>query len=232
MRLSPPRGLDPSIGSAHQPFAEQPKSTLYVLATLSTIGFIASIKALLFPLWPSVPEINSSRFESTLRSVDPSVISLPTLPSVRKPELALSSQSRWRLTSGHELILIHSAVKQPLSFQTAFITRNLSSLSLSKRRVDTPSAGSDSGFISSHPAFQTCVARTSSGLVNGTTISQLIHLYSNKGLPAFSSLQAVLAIHPSRSYDCLLVTLRGSPGQQISPKLWATILESVHAYAN
>lgn len=195
-----------------------------VLGVFSLISFCAAVQSIFFPRQPRALELDINRLNALLKKIDSRAVLLPSLPATRGNELALSHQLRWRLHNGNDIILVHASVRQRLNFQTAFITKNLTFLSMSRRHSDYPLNGSDSGYILGRPSFQTCYFLQSPTPSFATQRSALVSSYDALASTSRHPLMQFVGLQPSLSYDCLLVTLRGSAKQPISLDLWNKIL--------
>lgn len=198
------------------------------LAVLSAIAALACVRALLLPPWPHAQPLSPNRFQALLSKagLEPTVFSSTSLPQTQG--LGLSSLLSWRLGEAGELRVASVHVRRRDDFQVAWMTRNLSQLSLQQRRLNRPLAGMASGRIQGRPAFQAClVAQGSSPAVPAITLKALQDAVDRQPRTATDRLRTVVGLSRTRELRCLLVTLRSSKSDPPPVKAWQNVIAAL-----
>jgi hypothetical protein len=153
---------------------------------------------------------------------------LATLPAERSYERSLSAILGWQLAGGLELRLARASVRQRDNFQTAFIGRDRPQLAMTKRRLNVPMVGSVAGLIQGRQAYQTCLVPeifTPDGM--GVTAQALGKAADQRVAARIETVKGLMGLQPTRSFDCILVSLRSPSGAPPSVAIWRQVLAIV-----
>ncbi len=203
------------------------------MGVLAAVAALTAVQALFLPRWPRAQVLPSSSLQASLAAAGLDPQPLVTLPPVRGYEKSLSPILGWRLAGGSELRLVHGNVRQRKSFQAAFLARDRRELTLRDRQLDVPIPGSAVGLIQAKPGFQTCLVPDLS-LQSGMAITaDSLSLASDRRVASrLDTIKGLLGLQPTRSFDCVLVSLRSGTSTRPGTKLWRDVLNIVSASLN
>jgi hypothetical protein len=198
------------------------------LGALVIIAALAALQSLVWPRWPRSPDLAAARLGSGLAEAGLNPRSLATLPAERSYERSLSAILGWQLAGGLELRLARASVRQRDSFQAAFIGRDRPHLALTKRRLNVPMAGSVAGLIQGRQGYQSCLVPeifTPDGMA--VTAQALGKAADQRVAGRIETLKGLIGLQPTRSFGCILVSLRSQNKNPPPVAIWRQILASV-----
>lgn len=179
-----------------------------VYATLSLFAVSASSQALFLPRWPRSNQLSSAFINSILVEAGYSPTSLPSLPAHRSYDIATSPVIKVSLDDGTELFLVNAHVRERLNFKTDYISKLWKELDVKKADTLFNPFPFKKGVIDNSTAIQSClVPRQGFGL----SFEQLSSYVDQNAAGSFyESFKRWVSFHPSRSYQCILMTLRST----------------------
>jgi len=198
------------------------------LGFLVLVASLAALQALVWPRWPRSPDLAAARLATALVEAGLNPRPLATLPAERSYERSLSAVLGWQLAGGLELRLARASVRQRDSFQAAFIGRDRPHLALTKRRLNVPMAGSVAGLIQGRQAYQSCLVPeifTPDGMA--VTAQALGKAADQRVAGRIETLKGLIGLQPTRSFGCILVSLRSQNKNPPPVAIWRQILASV-----
>ena len=198
------------------------------LAVLAAIAGVAVLQALLLPRWPRAQDLSASSISSALGKAGLQATALASLPAERSYERSLSSVLAWRFAGGDELRVVHGSVRQRKTFQAAFLARDQRALTLVSRRLDVPIPGSAAGLIQGRPAYQSCmVPQLAAAPAMAITAEDLGEASDRRVSRQIDTLKGLIGLQPTRSFDCVLVSLRSPSRQLPAVAIWQEVLQVV-----
>ncbi|MEI7952582.1 MAG: hypothetical protein WCH37_07875 [Synechococcaceae cyanobacterium ELA182] len=198
------------------------------LVVLAILAVIAALQALVWPRWPRSPDLATARLGAGLADAGLNPRSLATLPAERSYERSLSAVLGWHLAGGLELRLARASVRERDNFQAAYIGRDRPQLTLTKRRLNVPMAGNVAGLIQGKQAYQTCLVPeifTPNGMA--VTAQALGKAADQRVAGRIETVKGLLGLQQTRSFDCILVSLRSQDKNPPPVVIWRQILASV-----
>ncbi len=198
------------------------------LSVLVMVASVAALKSMLWPRWPHSPDLAAAHLGAGLAEAGFNPRPLPTLPAEHSYERSLSAAPGWQLSDGQELRLARASVRQRYNFQAAFLVRDRPQLALTNRRLNIPMSGSAAGLIQGRPAYQTCLVPeigTSAGMA--ITAEALGKAADQRASARIQMVKGLLGLQPTRSFDCILVSLRSLSANPPSVVVWRKVVASV-----
>jgi hypothetical protein len=206
-----------------------------ILAVVSTLALAQSM---LFPRRPQASRFSPEKLDSFIANVASNGNSIKS--TILKPDhsdydISHSSIIDLKINSNSNLFLTNAQVRDRADFSVYFITDSIKSLKLStsaNKSKQPPFSLSE--HTKAGTTFQTCfVSGTSSPSNFGLSqdqlslaVDQLESTERNFGLKRF------LGLSPSRSYQCMLVTLKSTLPRQESYQLWLNLLNKLQTAFN
>ena len=204
------------------PFLERWLGALVILAAL------AALQALVWPRWPRSPDLAPARLGAGLADAGLNPRPLATLSAERSYERSLSAVLGWQLAGGLELRLARASVRQRENFQVAYIGRDRPQLALTKRRLNVPMAGSVAGLIQGRQAYQTCLVPEIFTPDRMAVTAQALGKAADQRVAArIETVKGLMGLQPTRSFDCILVSLRSQNKNSPPVAIWRQILAIV-----
>ena len=198
------------------------------LGLLVGVASVAVLQAVVWPRWPRSPGLPAAQLGRELVRIGLNPRPLPTLPAQRSYERSLSALHSWRLATGSELRVLRGSVRQRDSFQAAFLGRDQPLIALVGRRLNVPMAGSAAGVIQGRPSYQTClVPQVTAPAVMAVSAESLGRGADQRVASRFEMIKGLLGLQPTRSFDCILVSLRSTNDELPAVSLWRDVLAAV-----
>lgn len=209
------------------PASPEPAERLRVwLAVLAVLAAAAAVQSLLLPRWPRAASLPDQVLLAALQAEGLRPTPLPPLPARRGYELAVSPVLGWRLDGGEELRLAIGAVRQRMNLQIAFIGRDNPRLSLTRRRLEQPGEAMATGFIQGRPAFQTCLVPQPRGPAIAAVSRDPLGLAADRQVAShFDTVKGLIGLQPTRTFACVLVTMRSASSTAPSRDLWRRVMQ-------
>lgn len=197
---------------------------------LCCLAFIAALQAILLPRWPRVQSLDGDKFYNALADAGLKPTLLPSTEPQSNFDMSISNILGYQIANGNTLRIFHAQVRERLKFNVRDITSMSSSMQLKSPRPYAANSYTLVGAIDSKPAFQTCVvAGVPKSLSYGLGFESLgIAVDRRDGKPQQAPFQ-ILGFRPNRSYDCYLVTVITSPGQDLSKSDWDVVLDAIRS---
>jgi hypothetical protein len=207
----------------------------FILAVVSTM---AATQSMLFPRWPRASRISSDQLNRFISISSSNRTS--TNPTVIKSDhsdfhVSHSPVVNLSITSSSNLILTNVQVRDRADFSVSFITDSIKSLKLSSSAIQgnqpplSLSEQTKAGSI-----FQTCFVPGNSSPFNFGFSQDHLSLALDKVKPTEKNLgfKRFLGLSPSRSYQCMLVTLQSTLPRQEGYQLWLDLLDKLQIAFN
>lgn len=199
------------------------------LAVLASVASLAAIRASLLPLWPRAEPLPAARVASSLKQAGLAATAVPLKDPQGKPERnhdrALSQTLVFRFSSGEDLRLVRGVVRNPLEFKPETFTKRRKDLLLANGKPAGPPPQTI-GTIAGRPARQTClVALSPQALGYGVKWEPLGELVKRSASGRTSMMRRLVGLEASRTYACVLITLRNDSTAPVNPALWSRLLQ-------
>ncbi len=206
-----------------------------ILAVVSTL---AAAQSMLLPRWPQASKIPSDKLNRFISIATASESSAK--PTIIKPDhsdfnISHSPIISLKVNSNSNLIFTNAQVRDRVDFSLSFITDSIKSLKLSSSAIK----GNQPPFSLSEQTkagttFQTCFVPGNSSLSNfGFSQDQLsLAVDKVKSTEKNLGLKRFLGLSPSRTYQCMLVTLQSTLPRQEGYQLWLDLLDKLQIAFN
>lgn len=195
------------------------------LSLLCILAASTAVRSLFFPRWPLASPLIPVPLSQAVMDANPKLLPFSSLAPQRSFDRSLSTVLRWRFVGGHQLSLLHVAVRQRENYNLFAITKDHTEISLGSRRQHPFLKDTDSGTVLNRQALQTCLVLGSyhraSPATSGATLAYLSDLQSRE---TKNILLSLLGIKPLHTYQCLLVTLTSLSSRPVDTQLWQRLL--------
>jgi len=200
------------------------------LAIVSTLSVIHSM---VFPRKPQASRISSEKINLFVSNVaaNGNFVKISNVkPDHSDFNISHSPIVHFKINSNSNLFLANVQVRDPVDFSLSFITETIKSLKLDPSAIESKQPPF---YLSKQNkperTFQTCfVSGSSSPSIFGlnhvqltSAVDQVKSIEDNFGLKRF------LGLRPSRSYQCMLITLKSTLPRAESSQLWLDLLKKL-----
>jgi hypothetical protein len=199
------------------------------LGVLAALASLAALRSLVWPRWPSVRPLDGAAIAGQLRAVGFEAVPLTPLPARRSSERTTSPGLSYGIGAGETLRVLRGRSRERLTFQAALLANADPALKLQQRQLLTGPPPSALGQVAGSPVRQTCLVfgEGSSGGF-GVDGEKLLTLVDQADVGRNHQLKALLGLRPSRSYECVLISVSGPKGgQPISEGRWQRLLTTI-----
>lgn len=202
-------------------------------ASLALISTLAATQSIIFPRWPEATKISSQKlnhFKGKFLSNGYVIKSLPTLADHSDYSISHTPIFNFMVGPYAKLSLTNVQVRDRKNLKVSYITDSLSKFQLKSSATKSnqpPYFLTES--TSEGTSFQTClVSNTSFPLGIDVDQDQLAAAVDSVKSPEKNLLiKRFLGLSPSRTYQCMLVTLKTSLPAQQGSKLWLELLTNL-----
>jgi hypothetical protein len=199
------------------------------LGVLAALASLAALGSLVWPRWPSVRPLDGASIAGQLRAGGFEAVPLTPLPARRSSERTTSPGLSYGIGAGETLRVLRGRSRERRSGQAAQRANPHPALKLQQRQLLTGPPPSALGQVAGSPVRQTClvIGEGSSGGF-GVVDEQLWNLVDQADVGRNHQLKALLGLRPSRSYECVLISVSGPKGgQPISEERWQRLLTTI-----
>lgn len=200
-----------------------------VLAGLAALASVAAIQSIVWPRWPSVRPLDGPAIARQLRAAGFEAVPLAPLPARRSSERSTSPGLVYRIGAGETLRVQRGRSRERMTFQAAGLANTDPSLKLEKRQLLAGPPPSALGQVAGSAVRQTClVIGAGSRGGYGVVDEQLWPLVDQVSVGRNHQLKALVGLQPSRSYECVLISVSAAKGgPPISEERWQRLLTAI-----